>query len=210
MVALNGSIPSCGEGALACSCGDCPTAAGCEPPSPPPPPEPSGCPAFGTTRLSCADISLAALYIGLLACLPLLIHQSRQQLAESRERRLQEAEAGGSGGGPLPRSGKSRGGAGSSIDEIETGSVAGASAGGDNGNSGGEEEELIQWPAAEQVLRQWYYRQGLWCARRPLLTLALSLLLVGACALGLTRFRCVGGGLEAMHRMSLFHHQLCN
>ena len=125
----------------------------------------------------------------MLACLPLVIHQSRQQLAETRERRSQEAEAGGSGGGPVPHTGELRGGAGSIHDEIEAGSVAGASAGGDNGNSGGEEEELIQWPAAEQVLRQWYYRQGLWCARRPLLTLALSLLLVGACALGLTRFR---------------------
>ncbi len=36
--------------------------------------------------------------------------------------------------------------------------------------------------------------QGLWCARRPRLVLALSLLVVGACALGLTRFR--WGGLR--------------
>lgn len=57
---------------------------------------------------------------------------------------------------------------------------------------GNGEEELVQWPAAEQVLRQWLFHLGRRCATRPLLTLGLCLALVGACAAGLSRFRCIG------------------
>lgn len=49
-------------------------------------------------------------------------------------------------------------------------------------------------PAAEQVLRQAYYRLGLGCARRPVAVLLTCLLLVAACSLGLRRLRC--GGVE--------------
>ncbi|PRW56197.1 Niemann-Pick C1 [Chlorella sorokiniana] len=210
---LNSSIPSCGEGALACSCGDCPSAPGCEPPPPPPPPAPAGCPAVGTTSLSCTDVSLAALYVGLLACLPLVVRQSRQQLAESEARRSEqqlqddepvaELEVGSS----LPRRRSGGGGGGrpegrllwEASEAYSTAATAGSGAGksrGEDGEAGDgskdeeeeEEEELVEWPATEQLLRQWFFHQGLWCARRPRLVLALSLLAVGACALGLTRF----------------------
>ncbi|EFN58463.1 hypothetical protein CHLNCDRAFT_6284, partial [Chlorella variabilis] len=184
MTALDGFIPSCGEGALACSCGDCPSAPGCEPPPQPPPPEPAGCPALGTSWLTCRDLSLAALYLGLLACLPLVVRLSKDQLAQSREwRRSQAAMAAAAPGGAAAGNGSEPllGGAGGSSAEIE-----------EDGGGGREEEEpeeLIQWPAAEQLLRRWFYRLGRCCARRPALVLAASLLLVGACALGLTRLR---------------------
>ena len=250
---LNSSIPSCGEGALACSCGDCPSAPGCEPPPPPPPPAPAGCPAVGTTSLSCTDLSLAALYVGLLACLPLVVRQSRQQLAESEARRLEQQLAGepvaelevGSNSLPRRRSGGSGRPEGrllwESSEALSTAATAGSAAAKSRGEEAGEggkdeieeEEELVEWPATEQLLRQWFFHQvgsvvrpswfgvvpimqlrsrgvhvdhlkacmssrdpccyslpqGLWCARRPRLVLALSLLAVGACALGLTRFR---------------------
>ena len=258
---LNSSIPSCSEGALACSCGDCPTAPGCEPPPPPPPPPPAGCPAVGTASLSCTDLSLAALYVGLLACLPLVVRQSRQQLAESEARRSEQQMEGEpvaelEVGSSLPRRRSSGGGGGrpegrlvwAASDAISTAATAGSRSKADEGEAGEEdngddeeEEELVEWPATEQLLRQWFFHQvmrlfctvlgnalqgasasmprcprrlrtgcqacmsqracpspllpqGLWCARRPRLVLALSLLVVGACALGLTRFR--WGGLR--------------
>lgn len=224
MAPLNGSIPSCGEGALACSCGDCPSGPACAPPPAPPPPEPPGCPAVGTTLLTCTDLWLAVLYLGLLACLPLVVHRSRQQLEEGELRRSQEAEgsgsaaaAAGSGGRRQSRhgSGSTEGmegaagpGAGSADEHGDaqrdgaangkagTGAAAaGAAQRGEIEEEGSaqeeEEKDLVEWPAAEQLLRRWFFRLGRGCAARPWRVLAASLLLVGACAAGLTRFRWV-------------------
>ena len=178
---LNSSIPSCGEGALACSCGDCPSAPGCEPPPPPPPPAPAGCPAVGTTSLSCTDLSLAALYVGLLACLPLVVRQSRQQLAESEACRSEQQLAGEPvaalevGSNSLPR--RRSGGRGrpegrllwGSSEALSTAATAGSAAAKSRGEEPGEEgkdeieeeeeEELVEWPATEQLLRQWFFHQ---------------------------------------------------
>ena len=216
--------------------------------------------------------------MGLLACLPLVVRQSRQQLAESEARRSEqegepEAVLEASGSLPRRRSGARPSGGRLIWEEEEalsTAATAGSYAYKDQGRSEGrgegegdkegeeeEEEELVEWPAAEQLLRQWFFRQvgcsarlccldaasaigcscdsrsvagvrlgdgaaalqglqlrcgqacsghntqhspprparlpqGLWCARRPRLVLLLSLLAVGACALGLTRFRWAG------------------
>ena len=189
MAPLNSSIPSCGEGgALACSCGDCPAAPGCEPPPAPPPPAPSGCPAVGLPWLTCSDLALGATYLGLLACLPLLVARWRQQQAAGDD-------GGSGGGGEGPRMAGvvqvTLSGARESAVEVE--GVA-AEAGEE---PGAKYEELIEWPAAEQVLRKWYYYQGRWCATRPWLVLAICSLLVGACVAGLARFRC--GGCTALH-----------
>ncbi|KAL4426962.1 hypothetical protein ABPG77_009523, partial [Micractinium sp. CCAP 211/92] len=225
MVLLNGSIPSCGEGALACSCGDCPAGPNCEPPLPPPPPEPPGCPAVGTTRLTCTDLWLAVLYVALLACLPLVVWRSRQQLEEGELRRSQEAEAGG--GRPSVAAAGSGGhdsmerveGAAGAAGDCDAGAHAARVGGGGsqdvgavrNGGAGSKpslraaaagadqqgeieeevaevEEELVEWPATEQLLRRWFYRLGRGCASRPWRVLAASLLLVGACIAGLGRF----------------------
>lgn len=228
---LNGSIPSCGEGALACSCGDCPAGPNCEPPLPPPPPEPPGCPAVGTTRLTCTDLWLAVLYVALLACLPLVVWRSRQQLEEGELRRSQEAEAGG--GRPSVAAAGSGGhdsmerveGAAGAAGDCDAGAHAARVGGGGsqdvgavrNGGAGSKpslraaaagadqqgeieeevaevEEELVEWPATEQLLRRWFYRLGRGCASRPWRVLAASLLLVGACIAGLGRFRWVPAG----------------
>ena len=51
MEAMNGTMAPCGQGALACSCGDCPQAESCRPPAPPPPrPPPAVPPSFPFTR----------------------------------------------------------------------------------------------------------------------------------------------------------------
>ncbi|KAL4457923.1 hypothetical protein ABPG75_012788 [Micractinium tetrahymenae] len=203
MAPLNGSIPSCGESALACSCGDCPAGPSCAPPPAPPPPEPPGCPAFGTSRLTCSDLWLAALYLGLLACLPLVVHRSRQQLEEGQLRRSQEAEAGAAtatgeqaagthAGGLSGSSGEEDaahgGGDASSKAGARTAAASAAQRDDREEEDEGEEEDLVEWPAAEQLLRQWFFRLGRWCASRPLLVLGASLLVLGACAAGLGRF----------------------
>lgn len=57
-----------------------------------------------------------------------------------------------------------------------------------------EEEDLVEWPAAEQLLRRWFYHLGRGCASRPWRVLAASVLLVGACIAGLGRFRWATAG----------------
>ncbi|KAI3436838.1 hypothetical protein D9Q98_006248 [Chlorella vulgaris] len=208
MSALNSTMHSCGEGALACSCGDCPSAPGCEPPPPPPPPPPPGCPAAGTSSLTCIDLSLALVYAGLLACLPLVVSQLRRQQQQGREWQREHAgaaaaaEAGYADGTEPLLAGRRAAGDGKGQER------------GEQEETGGEEEEddLIQWPVAEQLLRRQLYRLGRWCAGRPLLTLTLTLLLVGGCAGGLTRLRVmtdpqelwVGPGSQAAQEKAAF------
>lgn len=45
----------------------------------------------------------------------------------------------------------------------------------------------MEYSATEALLRQWFYRQGVFCTRRPLLVLGASALAVLACALGMLR-----------------------
>ena len=105
----------------------------------------------------------------------MVVRQSRRQLAESSVAWLGREVQGGGAAAAGPSA-------------AAAGGASTAKLSGEEGEGEGE-EDLVEWPAAEQLLRQWYFRQGLWCARRPRLVLALSLAAVGLCALGLTRFR---------------------
>ena len=72
---LNDTIPGCGDSPFTCSCGDCPSAPGCEVPPPPPDSKASkGCFALGVWgALTCFDLFLMILYILFLAMLPSFI-----------------------------------------------------------------------------------------------------------------------------------------
>jgi hypothetical protein len=159
----------------------------------------------GTTSLTCADLSLAALYLGLLACLPLVVAQSRRQLEEQGDGWQARPRV-----APGRRAPRPAGSAGSGSDDLTQPLVLVEEAGGRGGSEievadgakAGEAEagqELLQWPAAEQLLRRSFFRLGRACAARPALVLGLSLVLVGACAAGLTRLRC-GRARAAAHR----------
>lgn len=77
MTALNASLPSCCEGPLACSCGDCPGAKGCLPPPTPPEPSVSACALGGVLAwLTCPDIGWATLLaVVLLAGIPAMLRR---------------------------------------------------------------------------------------------------------------------------------------
>eukprot|EP00887_Chlorella_sp_A99_P002624 scaffold6.g2624.t1 len=219
MAALDASLPACGDAPLACSCGDCPAAPGCQAPLPPPPPPPAGCPAVGAASLTCGDLSLAAVYAGFLACLPFVIRQATWELgaadyeggevpggeergagalAGARRSRAALAAAAAAAAAELQRArggqenGAGGGGAGAGgSGEIQAAGEGGEEWKGDGGGGGGglATEVFTEYPAAEQFLRRWYYWQGRWCAAHPWRTLGVALALVAFAGAGLARLR---------------------
>ena len=150
MIPLNNSLPSCGDAPLACSCGDCPAAPGCQAPQPPPPLPAPGCPAAGTQTLTCGDLGLAAVYAGLLACLPLFIRSASWQLEAAEYDAIGEAVVNG-GGGTATKHRSSRA-AMAAAAAAATAQEAGGSGSGEGGDDG---ELFMEYPATEQVLRRW-------------------------------------------------------
>lgn len=133
---------------------------------------PPGCPATGSSRLSCGDIAILATYLGLLACLPLFVrHAQRAQRGHGGEDEPLLGGAGAEGGGEggsVARPGAKRVPRG--IEDVL------------------ESEGLVEYPAAEQLLRGWFYRLGSVAVRRPGPTLGVAALLVLLCVAGLSRF----------------------
>ena len=176
MKLMNGTMASCGEGILACSCGDCPAAPSCQPVSPPPPPPPSGCSALHTPGpLTCLDLTFIAAFLAVCACIPVFIRfaqtQQREQAAEAEnyldEPLLSDTAAAVAG------------------EDAEI-SVAAPDSPGRNVN-----DEIVDYPLSEELLRRGFYALGFLCARRPWRTLGVCCLVLLVAVLGIFKLQVV-------------------
>lgn len=143
---------------------------------PPPPLPPSGCPALGLRgRITCTDLSLILLYVGVLACMPVLYRHATVQQAAG-------VQGGQDATVPLLYSGYG----------MESEEIFGAEAEGALQQRGRDRQQnLVEYPATEQLMRRGFYALGALCAHKPWRTLAVCGVCLLLCMLGLVRLRLV-------------------
>ena len=133
-------------------------------PPDPPPPSPPGCPALHTPGpFTCLDLTFIAAYIAVLACIPAFVRFARQQ-------QIEEAQYFGQAGlnEPLLAPGETFG----ADAEIAAGSNTSSSASDHSSSSRSDNEEVIEYPTSEELLRRMFHTLGVVCARKPWHTLA--------------------------------------
>lgn len=209
MKAMNGTMVGCGESPFACSCGDCPEAANCKPPKPPPPPLPQGCPALHTPGpFTCLDLTFLAVFLAIAACIPAFVGFVKLQ-------QVQEAQyfsTSGGGGRPLEEplldaieDSQTEITAGSSsttaaaplLPPIDQQTPAATAAMLLNSNTVStaaavsNEDEIIEYPITEEIIKSIFRWIGFSCAIRPWRTLGICTFFILLGILGIVHLHVV-------------------
>lgn len=154
-----------------------------QPPDPPPAPTP-GCPALYTPGpLTCLDLTFLAAFIAVLACIPAFVRFAAAQQIEEAQYFGQE----------LSEALLAPGEGAASDAEIGEGAVRGGSSSSStsSSSSSSRNEEVIEYPTSEELLRQMFHTVGVVCARKPWHTLAWCSVVVLLATLGIIRLQVI-------------------
>lgn len=183
---MNDTLPTCYDAVFGCSCGDCPQGPTCVKPQPPPPPKPPGCTALGFPphSLSCVDVTLVLTFfvVAVTTVLWVGLKKVPEETYHSIAEPLIVEE-----GKPMEQSMDERG---SSVEDGSEGGVRARAYVYDTVKSVMfDERRPLVLPRVERFLREWFLKQGSFIVQYPGFTLMWTLVFVGVCLLGLTKFK---------------------
>jgi len=221
MKAMNGTMVGCGDSPFACSCGDCPSAPNCKPPEPPPPPPTPGCPALHTPGpFTCLDLTFLAVFLAIAACIPAFVRFVRLQQVQEAQYFTGGNGGGGGGSGveggpleeplldtiqdsqdeitaggssttapapPLPPVGQQPAAATAAM-LLNSNTVSTAAA---HTSAVNDEDEIIEYPITEEIIKSVFRWIGFSCAIRPWKTLGVCTFFVVLAILGIVHLQLV-------------------